>query len=278
VTAGAAEGGLGADTALEPLGDGRWRGTVSERWLIDRGPFGGYVAALLVRALIAAVDDASRPPRSLTVHFLEAPVVGPVEIAATVERRGRSATSVSLRMEQDGRPVALSLGSAGEWREGEPEWADAEPPDVPGPDDCPEVPDLPALPAFMRNFDIRWAQGGGVGAPGHRARNVTWARPRAASGDGGRPLDHLAVTALADTLVPAAFSRLGRPLIVPTLDLTIHFRAPLPAPGDDGGWALVRFESRLAAGGLWEEDGEVWSRDGRLLAQSRQLAMIRERR
>jgi acyl-CoA thioesterase len=40
----------------------------------------------------------------------------------------------------------------------------------------------------------------------------------------------------------------------------------------------VRFESRLAAGGLWEEDGEVWSRDGRLLAQSRQLAMIRERR
>jgi acyl-CoA thioesterase len=246
VTVGAAEGGLGADTALEPLGDGRWRGAVSERWLIDRGPFGGYVAALLMRALIAAVDDAARPPRSLTVHFLEAPVVGPVEIAATVERRGRSATSVSLRMEQDGRPVALSLGSAGEWRAGEPEWADAKPPDVPGPDECPQVPDLPELPAFMRNFDIRWAQGGG--------------------------------TALADTLVPAAFSRLGRPMMVPTLDLTIHFRAPLPAPGDDGGWALVRFESRLAAGGLWEEDGEVWSRDGRLLAQSRQLAMIREPR
>jgi acyl-CoA thioesterase len=275
VTAAAEAGGLEADTVLEPLGDGRWRGTISERWWIERGPYGGYISALLVRALIAAVDDPSRLPRSLTVHFLDAPAAGPMEVAATVERRGGSATNVSLRMAQDGRSVALALGSAGAWREGAPEWADAEPPAVPGPDDCPAVPDLPELPAFMRNFDIRWAQGGGVGAPGHRARNVTWARPRNAR---NVPLDYIAVTALADTLVPAAFSRLGRPLIVPTLDLTIHFRAPLPAPGDADGWALVRFESRLAAGGLWEEDGEVWSRDGQLLAQSRQLAMIREPR
>jgi acyl-CoA thioesterase len=87
------------------------------------------------------------------------------------------------------------------------------------------------------------------------------------------PLDHIAIAAVADTVVPAAFSRFGRPLIVPTLDLTIHFRAPLPAAGE---WALVAFESRCAAGGTWEEDGEVWSQDGRLLAQSRQLAMIRD--
>jgi acyl-CoA thioesterase len=268
-----AAGGLEADTALEPLGAGRWGGTITERWWIERGPYGGYVAAFLVRALIAAVDDPARPPRSLTVHFLDAPGAGPIEVAATVERRGGSSTNVSLRMEQDGRPVALALGSAGAWRSGEPEWADVEPPAVPGPDACPAVADRPELPAFLRNFDIRWAQGGAVGRPGQRAHNVTWARPRGAR---PVPLDHVAVTALADTLVPAAFSRLGRPLIVPTLDLTIHFRAPLPAAGD--GWALMRFESRVADGGLWEEDGEVWSRDGRLLAQSRQLAMIREPR
>jgi acyl-CoA thioesterase len=260
--------GLVADTALEPLGEHRWRAQVTERWWILRGPFGGYVAALLMRALIAAVDDPARPPRSFTVHFLDAPAAGPVEIAARVERTGRSATSVSLQMEQGGRPMALALASAGAWRDDQPACDELRPPDVPGPEDCPAVPQREGMPPFTGNFDIRWVQGGGLGRPADEARNVTWVRPR----EGG-PLDHVAVTALSDTMVPAAFSRLGRLAVVPTLDLTIHFRAPLPVDGD--GWGLAVFDSRLSAGGTWEEDGELWSTDGRLLAQSRQLAMIR---
>jgi acyl-CoA thioesterase len=260
--------GLAADTVLEPVGALRWRAEVSERWWIIQGPYGGYLSALLVRALIAAVDDAARPPRSLTVHFLDAPAAGPVEIAAAVERRGRSATSVSLRMEQDGRPMALALGAAGIWRDDQPAWDHARMPAVPGPEDCPPLSDEPPLPPFVRNFDLRWAEGGGPGAPAERARNVTWVRPRPAG-----PLDHVAVAALSDTMVPAAFSRLGTFAVVPTLDLTIHFRAPLPAEGD--GWGLAVFDSRRSAGGTWEEDGELWSDGGVLLAQSRQLAMIR---
>jgi acyl-CoA thioesterase len=121
------------------------------------------------------------------------------------------------------------------------------------------------LPPFLGNFEVRWVEGG----PG-RARNVTWVRPRESG-----PLDHVAVTALADTLIPAAFTRFGRPLVVPTLDLTVHFRARLPVQEQ---WALCVHESRLAAGGTCEDDGEIWSRDGRLLAQSRQLAIVREPR
>jgi acyl-CoA thioesterase len=270
VTTPATAGALDADTALQPIGEGRWRGEVSTRWWIQQGPYGGYISAFLVRALIAAVDDPARVPRSLTVHFVAPPAAGPVEIAATVERTGRSATAVSLRMEQDGVPVALALGSAGTWREGEPEWMEAERPNVPGPLESPEVSHVEGMPAFMERYDIRWVAGGGPENPGRRARNMAWARLRPPA-----PLDHLAVTSLSDTLVPAAFSLLGRFVIVPTLDLTIHFRAPLPAAGE---WALVGFRSRMSAGGTWEEDGEVWSQDGRLLAQSRQLAMIREPR
>jgi acyl-CoA thioesterase len=262
--------GLDADTALEPLGDGRWRGTISERWWILQGPYGGYISALLVRALIAAVDDPGRPPRSFTVHFLAPPTAGAVEIAATIERTGRSATAVSLRMEQDGTTVALALASCGAWRDGEPEWAEAAMPDVPGPLDSAEIPPAEGMPEFMRRYDIRWVAGGGPERPGSHPRNMAWARLRPAG-----PLDHLAVTSLSDTLVPAAFSLLGRFVIVPTLDLTIHFRSLLPAAGE---WALVAFSSGLSAGGTWEEDGEVWSQDGRLLAQSRQLALIREPR
>ena len=70
-----------------------------------------------------------------------------------------------------------------------------------------------------------------------------------------------------------------QPTFVPTIDLTIHWRA---APG-----GAARASTRgcsgcsrpaSAAGGTWEEDGELWSEDGVLLAQSRQLAIVRNPR
>jgi hypothetical protein len=45
------------------------------------------------------------------------------------------------------------------------------------------------------------------------------------------------------------------------------------APEDD---VLGRFRSRLSVAGVWEEDGERWSPGGELIAQWRQLALVRE--
>ena len=74
-----------------------------------------------------------------------------------------------------------------------------------------------------------------------------------------------------------AFVALGRFVAAPTLDLAIHFRRPLPVPGmapDDH--VLGRFRTRASVAGVWEEDGELWTPSGELLAQSRQLALVRE--
>jgi acyl-CoA thioesterase len=192
-----------------------------------------------------------------------------VEVSAAVERAGRSTTALSLRMEQDGRPVALALGACAAWREGQPEWADGRPPDVPPPEDCPPITRASGLPPFVENFEIRWAGGGFPGRPAAEGRNAAWMR-LAPPG----PFDHVALTALSDGWMPAAFSKLGRFLVVPTLDLTIHFRAPAPV---DAEWLLAVYSTRFAAGGTWEEDGELWTPGGRLVGQSRQLAMVRER-
>ena len=70
--------------------------------------------------------------------------------------------------------------------------------------------------------------------------------------------------------------RTDQRVVAPTIDLTIHFRAPLPLDGmgpDDH--ALVLFSSRHAQHGFVEEDGQVWTPDGRLIAMSRQLAILR---
>ena len=51
----------------------------------------------------------------------------------------------------------------------------------------------------------------------------------------------------------------------------MHFRGE---PARDSAWCLVRFRTREVGAGYLEESGEVWSTDGRLLADSRQLAVL----
>src|SRR5215471_3679275 len=53
---------------------------VDESSFIVRGPNGGYIAAVLLRALTARIADdgvANRAPRSLTVHYPSPPAAGP---------------------------------------------------------------------------------------------------------------------------------------------------------------------------------------------------------
>ena len=59
---------------------------VSPAWRAGRGPHGGYLAAMLTRALMAAVAEPERAPRSLTIHYARAPFAGPVRIEVVIER------------------------------------------------------------------------------------------------------------------------------------------------------------------------------------------------
>jgi acyl-CoA thioesterase len=262
------------DTAVHAVdpsvaGPGVYEGRIDRGWWIVRGPNGGYVAALLLRALAAEVP-AARAPRSLTVHYTAPPAEGPVRIDTRVERIGRSLTTVSGRMIQGDRLLALALGAFSIAREAMG-FDHARMPTAAPPDACPPFPH--GIPMHAR-YEYRWAVGAPPGSGGAEASCGGWIRL-----EEPRTVDAALVAAYTDAWPPACFSWAPeRDTIgpVPTVDLTIHFRAELPlvraAPED---WCLAVFRSRLAVGGFVEEDGEVWSRDGVLLAQSRQLAAIR---
>src|SRR5436190_13175023 len=96
------------DTSVNEVEAGVFEGHVSRDWWIVFGPNGGFLAAMIVKAMGSAVDDHSRSPRSLTIHYTAAPAEGPVRIRTTIERAGRSLTTVSARMEQDGKLIALA--------------------------------------------------------------------------------------------------------------------------------------------------------------------------
>jgi acyl-CoA thioesterase len=255
------------DTAINEVDPGVFEGNVNRDWWIVFGPNGGFIAAMIVKAMAAAVDDHQRRPRSLTIHYTAAPAEGRVRIATTVERAGRSLTTVSVRMEQDGRLIALALGAFSRDRLPEIEFDEAPPPGVPAPDDVPLIEARPDVPPFTRQWEVRPA----VGPPpfsGADGPTVSGGWIRLAE---DHPIDAALVAQLTDAWLPAVFVRLTEPNPVPTIDLTIHFRADLPLPAD---YVLVVFQSQLAQGGYVEEDGSIWSRDGRLIAQSRQLALL----
>ena len=84
------------------------------------------------------------------------------------------------------------------------------------------------------------------------------------------PIDTFALLLAVDGFPPAIFNANHPPAWTPTVELTTHVRA---VPVKDG-WLACTFTSRFITGGFLEEDGEVWDATGRLIAQSRQLALL----
>jgi hypothetical protein len=236
---------------------------------IVRGPNGGYIAAVILRAMTARVGDIDGPPRgprSLTVHYPAAPAVGPATVTTEVVRAGRSLVTIAARLEQGGAPMATALAAfSAPWPT--PAWTDRPAPAPPGPDDAAilgrEGPPMP----FIRYWDYRFTRPpSGAGT----ADIEGWIRQAA-----DEPIDAIVVAAMTDAFPPAVFAKFDSPSPVPTIDLTVHFRTGLPHPGlDAGAFVLGRFSTRTAANGFIEEDGELWAPDGTLLAQSRQFAVV----
>ncbi len=256
------------DTGLSPAGDGRGEGAVASGWDTPRGPLGGSVMAIVMRGLELAVADPERQARSVTMHFLRVPQPGPVTVTATIERAGRSLTTVSGRLEQDDRLLGLALAAYSKPWEGPllddlpmPAVEPADPAGEPlGPSAGREPPPFAGRLVMQRRFGeppFTRADHGETGG---------WLGLRE-----DRPMDSLAVAVLADAWYPAPWPRLSGLAPAPTIDLTVHFRSPLPAAGP---LLLGRFRSRYVRDGFFEEDGELWSADRTLVAQSRQLGLL----
>lgn len=247
--------------------------TVAANWRAGRGPHGGYLAAMLLRALTESVEDPTRSPRSLTIHYAKAPQEGPVQIHTRVERKGRSLSTLSARMEQDGALVALALSAFSVPWSG-PEISELPLPPVAGPDPEREAGTAVKLgaPAFTEHL-VMQPRFDGVPFDGvERPMEVSaWLGLAEA-----RPIDAIALAFFSDALIPAPFMRIQAPNPAPTIDLTIHFRVPMPRQThpDPHELCFARVKAGVIHEGFFEEDGVIWASDGTVLAQSRQLALL----
>ncbi|WP_240770348.1 thioesterase family protein [Nocardioides sp. GY 10127] len=268
-----------AQTAVTPLegtaagaASGRYSASLTDDWRVGGGVNGGFQLGVVGAALRAHLP-AHPDPVTLTAHYLSAGEGGPAEVEVDVERAGRLAT-VSARLTQGGTTRIAAIGTYGDLAAAAAaapaERLTAEPPSLPAPERCigPEQtpPEVLAMAPMMSQLEMRFdpaCAGFAVGAPSGQGRLSAWVR----FADGREP-DALSLLTALDVLPPVTFD-LGMPGWAPTLSLTAHVRRR-PAPG----WLLLTQATRNLAGGMFEEDCEVWDSAGHLVAQARQLALV----
>jgi acyl-CoA thioesterase len=256
-----------ADTHVEAVAANAFAATVTGRFSALGGrPNGGYVLAIAVRAL-QRVIETHPDPLAVSAFYHRAAVVGPARVVTAQVRSGRRLATGEARLLQGEREVMRVLATFTDLTQATGRTLElGEPPKLPPPDQCldplgggswPEITitdrfdyRVPAMPGWMR------------GEPTGDPTMTFWLRFK-----DGRVVDTLALTAMVDAAYPAVLE-IAEPASS-TLELTVHVRAR-PAPG----WLACRVLTRHVIAGYHEEDFEIWDAAGKLVAQSRQLALL----
>ena len=241
---------------------------LADGWVVGAGVNGGYLLSVIGNAVRHTLPDKP-DPIVMSAYYLSASAPGPATVSVDVRRDGGNVATVAADLRQGDTARITALATYGDLsRLGDDVRTTAEQPSMPPPDECvPNTtapPELRKIAKLMDRFDMRFHpdhMGWAVGQPSGRGELSAWFRLV----DGREP-DPVSLLMVVDALPPVTFD-LGMPGWAPTLELTVHVRAR-PAPG----WLQVRHETRNMAGGMFEEDCEVWDSTGRLVAQSRQLA------
>lgn len=259
------------DTAVEAIGESRYTASVSDRWsLVGGHANGGYALAICLQALRA--ESAYPDPVAVSANYLRRVEPGPAELTVEPIRQGRRLWVGQTSLIQDGREKVRVVANFADLAaaSGRTEVRNA-PPVLPPPEECVEVYDgrrpTPLTLADRLEFRIPERPGWTRGEPGGRLEEAFWMR--FAPDDHGRirEPDTLALAVLVDMSAPPVLD-LGE-FGSTTIELTSHVRG-VPAPG----WMSCRASTRHVIDGYHDEDFEIWDASGRLVAQSRQLALL----
>ena len=240
--------------------DGRWDGQASTN--------GGFLLALATRAIGEVLPFPD--PVVVSGFYLRPGTPGPAEITTEVIQAGRTTGFGQAALYRDGKQVLRATAAytdldAAAARDGR-SYAGGQPPDQPPPERC-QVLDRVIVPPITLVDRIEYRV----------AELPSWVTRTPPSGNpvyegwmrfaDGREPDLLSLPMFVDAVAPAALE-LGLRRMT-TVELTVHLRAR-PAPG----WLAFRTLTRYLEGGYFEEDAEIWDFAGRLVAQSRQLALV----
>lgn len=252
--------------ATTPLGDGVHRVTVTEDWHTANGtPNGGYVLALLLHAVMQEATDPD--PLSIAVTYFRPAQAGEAEIRVREVRAGRRVSTYDALLVQGDKEVAHAVVSTHDWdKAGSVSHTPHAAPSMPAPGACADLTTV--IPAGMISILDRYTYRAAAipgwleGSPSGTTESLCWIRT-----SDERPVDAMLAGAMCDAFPPVT-AEIGH-LASATIQLTVHFRRR-----PETTWALGHVVSRHVIDGYHDEDVELWDEQGRLIAQSRQLAIL----
>jgi acyl-Coa thioesterase superfamily protein/acyl-CoA thioesterase superfamily protein len=268
--------------ALTPAGDGVYDGELNEHWTIGPKVHGGAMLALCANA---AVNEHSRgqegsdsgvhtsgavQPIAVSGNFLWAPDPGPMRVVTTVRKRGRRVSLIDVELNQDNRTAVRAAVTLGDPEHHVLPLLSVNPVvSLMTPDPPPGLE--PIGPGHPMEDIVHLAHGCDI------RPSLTTFTPRT---DGGPPVieywvrpkgvapDVLFALLCGDVSAPVTFG-VNRTGWAPTVQLTAYLRA-LPADG----WLRVLCTTVQIGQDWFDEDHIVVDCEGRIIVQSRQLAMV----
>ena len=253
--------------ALRPTSGGNWLAFADPRYESINAMFGGWTAAILLRA---AMDHGSRKgsPVALHVNYL-AKVEPGTEVTLRAQCVGASRSLQHWQatlLGADGRTLAQAMVVFGERPESDGFTE-------------PRMPQAPK-PETLEGFHPPGPHGERVWqrpVVGHppfgrtSSASLSWARELS-----GRPIDHLQLAFLSDCHAPRIWFAGAAPRMSVTTTLGVHFLATdreLGAVGDD--YVLMEVVGTRGADSAVGEQVRLWSAQGVLLATAEQLCWYR---
>jgi acyl-CoA thioesterase len=257
-----------AATALTGSGGPGFRAALDGRWDGKGGTNGGFMLALLTRAIGEVLPFPD--PVVVSGFYLRPGTPGPADIRTEVMKTGRTTAFGQASLYRDGKEVLRATAAFSDLEaaaaRGGPSYTGGQPPVQPPPAESEPLHRQTVPPiTLVERIEYRtaalpsWITGAPPsGVPVYEG----WMR----FADGREP-DLLSLPLFVDAAAPTVFEVGVRGTT--TVELTVHLRAR-PAPG----WLAYRTLTRYLADGYHEEDAEIWDSAGRLVAQGRQLALV----
>jgi acyl-CoA thioesterase len=261
------------DATRVVAGDSRWQGRTSPDYYAFVGPFGGFTAAIILRALIEHPQRAG-DPLALTVNYCAPIAEGEFDLDVRLVKANRSSQHWCVELSQNGGDVAALATAV--FAERRPSWSH-QAASMPEAKPFASVPPYTKVAApWVKQYDFRFIEGDPNFAAAakdgpHSAHSKLWIGDRVP-----RRIDMLSLVSMSDAFFARVFH--ARRELVPfgTVTLTTYFHISSDdLAAEDITHVLACADAKIFNRSYQDQSGELWSPSGKLIATTTQMGYFK---